>query len=316
VPVYLRVPFYGLFSRMYGVKMHEATKSYRDYATFTDFFTRNLKPGVRKIHREDDKYSLCSPCDGTVLTTGLINNDDSTIDCVKGRSYRLDEFMLGVIGDDGAQDSASRVKKIGMNHSQVQGLLEDVEQRGNDLHYMVIYLSPGDYHRFHSPAIHTARYRRHIVGYLEPVKPAYVKKHKDVFKQNERVNIFGEWYGSQQNFFFLSYVGALNVGSIKLDFDTEVVTNMTRNCEPYYYDLAYTKRKMTGPLSDYAELGAPFTPKPDGDGMREFKKGEMTGRFEMGSTIVLMWESPKNTMVHVVEGQKVSLGQKIVTTGR
>jgi hypothetical protein len=36
-----------------------------------------------------------------VLSTGLINSADSTIDCVKGRSYRLDEFMIGVIGDDG-----------------------------------------------------------------------------------------------------------------------------------------------------------------------------------------------------------------------
>ena len=111
------------------------------------------------------------------------------------------------------------------NHPGVEGLLKSVEQKGNQLHYMVIYLSPGDYHRFHSPAIHSALYRRHIVGYLQPVKPSYVKNHKDVFKHNERVNIFGDWFGEENNFFFLSYVGALNVGSIKLDFDQEVVTN-------------------------------------------------------------------------------------------
>jgi len=44
---------------------------------------------------------MCSPCDGAVLTVGTISSADSTIDCVKGRSYRLDEFMMGVIGDDG-----------------------------------------------------------------------------------------------------------------------------------------------------------------------------------------------------------------------
>ena len=115
---------------------------------------------------------------------------------------------------------------------------------------MVIYLSPGDYHRFHSPAIHTARYRRHIVGYLSPVKPSYVRKHKDVFRQNERVNIFGDWYGDLQNFFFLSYVGALNVGSIKLDFDEEVLTNRTFNPAPYMYDKAYIPG-MKEPLQDY-----------------------------------------------------------------
>lgn len=286
---------------MYGVKIQEATRRYSEYTTFTDFFTRTLKPGARSIHRESDKYSLCSPCDGTVLTTGKINSIDSTIDCVKGRSYRLDEFMLGVIGDDGAQDNASRVKKMAMNHSEVEGLLKDVEQRGNDLHYMVIYLSPGDYHRFHSPAIHTAAYRRHIVGYLSPVKPSYVNKHKDVFRQNERVNIFGDWYGDLKNFFFLSYVGALNVGSIKLDFDQDVITNRTLNSDPFYYDKTYSE-DMKSPLSNYAEVSKPYEKKPEQPGTVNFKKGEMTGRFEMGSTIVLIWESPKNTMIHVHEG--------------
>lgn len=39
----------------------------------------------------------------------------------------------------------------------------------------------------------------------------------------------------------------------------------------------------------------------------------MTGRFEMGSTIVLIWESAADTRVHVNEGEKVILGQKLVT---
>ena len=82
--------------------------------------------------------------------------------------------MIGVIGDDGNQDSTSRVDKVKRNHAGVQALLETVKRRGNQLYYMVIYLSPGDYHRFHSPAIHTARFRRHIAGYLSPVKPSYV----------------------------------------------------------------------------------------------------------------------------------------------
>lgn len=109
VPVCFRSPFFGLFSYVYGVKIEEATRKYSEYTTFTDFFTRTLKPGARSIDRVNDAYSLCSPCDGAVLTSGTINSVDSTIDCVKGRSYRLDEFMIGVIGDDGDQDCTSRV---------------------------------------------------------------------------------------------------------------------------------------------------------------------------------------------------------------
>lgn len=150
---------------------------------------------MRKIDKPDDIYSISSPCDGRVLSFGEVNSEDSTIDCVKGRSYRLDEFMTGIIGDE--KDPSSRRDKIRKNKSNpaVLGLLEAVRNRGNKLHYMVIYLSPGDYHRFHSPAIHTADFRRHIVGYLSPVKPSYVENHPDTFAKNERVNIFGQWRG-------------------------------------------------------------------------------------------------------------------------
>ena len=38
----------------------------------------------------------------------------------------------------------------------------------------------------------------------------------------------------------------------------------------------------------------------------------MTGRFEMGSTIVLIFEADKNTELRVKEGQKLWLGERIV----
>lgn len=66
------------------------------YESFNKFFTRELRSGVRTIAEQDDISSMCSPCDGRVLTVGEISTHDATIDCVKGRSYRLDEFMLGV----------------------------------------------------------------------------------------------------------------------------------------------------------------------------------------------------------------------------
>lgn len=43
-------------------------------------------------------------------------------------------------------------------------------------------------------------------------------------------------------------------------------------------------------------------------------KGEELGWFEMGSTIVLIFEGPQDTVLHVEEGQKLSLGDHLVTT--
>lgn len=118
-----------------------------------------------------------------MFTVGYVDTIDSSIDCVKGRSYHLDEFLLG--------------KKDPIVMKQ---LLDGVAKRGNTLYFCVIYLSPGTYHRFNSPVHHTAVSRRHIPGNLKLVRPSNVEKHKEVFFNNERVNVFGQFYG-QKNFF-------------------------------------------------------------------------------------------------------------------
>ncbi len=84
-------------------------------------------------------------------------------------------------------------------------------------------------------------------------------------------------------------MGALNVGSILLDFDTEVVTNTTDPASPYFYDRSYSK-SQTGCLSNYKNEEI-----CDVQDCIQFRKGQMTGRFEMGSTIVLIWEADKAT---------------------
>lgn len=101
LPTPMRYLMYGSFAKFYGVNMDEVEESdFGHYETFTKFFTRRLKEGVRPITEPENKKTMCSPCDGKVLTVGKINSVYSTIDCVKGRSYRLDEFMLGYQGDD------------------------------------------------------------------------------------------------------------------------------------------------------------------------------------------------------------------------
>jgi len=43
-------------------------------------------------------------------------------------------------------------------------------------------------------------------------------------------------------------------------------------------------------------------------------KAEELGWFEMGSTIVLIFEGPQDTQLHLKEGQRLHLGEHIVTT--
>ena len=88
-----------------------------------------------------------SPCDGTVLHFGVVE-PDGYIEQVKGVTYRLDKFL----GSSSPTDST--VAKMHRESTQLQKCL----------YHIIIYLAPGDYHHFHSPADWTVHTRRHFPG--------------------------------------------------------------------------------------------------------------------------------------------------------
>ena len=86
----------------------------------------------------------------------------------------------------------------------------------NCLHQCVIYLAPGDYHKFHSPTDWEIYYRRHFPGNLFSVNQRVVKKLREIYNLNERVVYYGKW---EYGFFSMTAVGATNVGSITVFMD-------------------------------------------------------------------------------------------------
>lgn len=73
LPVFLRGPVYTLYSNTFGVNLSEAlNEDLTSYPSLTDFFTRQLKDGVRVIDKDS---CVVSPCDGTVLHFGHIPNE-------------------------------------------------------------------------------------------------------------------------------------------------------------------------------------------------------------------------------------------------
>ena len=96
------------------------------------------------------------------------------------------------------------------------GSAVDKVKEGNALFFAVVYLAPGDYHRFHAPAAWVVEKRRHFAGELYSVAPYVAKRLHNLFALNERVALLGRWrYG----FFSMVPVGATNVGSIVINFD-------------------------------------------------------------------------------------------------
>ena len=84
------------FGKLYGVNFDEIKAAdLNQFRTFNQFFTREIKDDARVISNPLDENKLCSPCDGRVLSFGPVNSLTSTMDCIKGHSYRLDEFIFG-----------------------------------------------------------------------------------------------------------------------------------------------------------------------------------------------------------------------------
>ncbi|XP_033099023.1 phosphatidylserine decarboxylase proenzyme 1, mitochondrial-like [Anneissia japonica] len=88
VPLFLRKPMYGLYSKLFNVNIDEADNSdLTSYCNLQAFFTRDLKPNVREISSKD----LTSPCDGRVLYHGKVDN--SKVEQIKGITYSLKSFL-------------------------------------------------------------------------------------------------------------------------------------------------------------------------------------------------------------------------------
>ena len=169
-------------------------------------------------------------------------------------------------------------------------------QNQTALHYVVVYLAPGDYHRFHSPTAWVVEKRRHFAGELYSVSPYLQRTLPGLFTLNERVVLLGRW---RWGFFSFTPVGATNVGSIKINFDRELRTNsLTTDTAA---DRAAEEASERGePYSGFAEAtyeGA--SPILHGHSL---KRGEEMGGFQLGSTVVLVFEAPKGERPSLDEG--------------
>ncbi|KAI1819159.1 phosphatidylserine decarboxylase-domain-containing protein [Xylaria intraflava] len=181
------------------------------------------------------------------------------------------------------------------------------------LYYAVIYLAPGDYHRFHSPANWVVERRRHFAGELYSVSPYLQRTLPGLFTLNERIVLLGRW---RWGFFSYIPVGATNVGSIKINFDRELQTNSLLTDTAA--DRAAAEATARGePYSGFAE--ATYAAASAVLGGHALRRGEEMGGFRLGSTIVLVFEAPvadpakgKGGFTWAVEkGQKIKVGEAL-----
>ena len=152
----------------------------------------------------------------------------------------------------------------------------------------VIYLSPKDYHRIHMPIDAKLLSMTYIPGDLFAVNPATVRQIEGLFARNERLVIRFE---SEKGPFCLVMVGAIFVGSMETVWQGKITPEYTPIIKHW----------------DYQEEDI------------HFKKADEIGRFNMGSTVVLLTPEQQLPELGKINGNTpIQMGQllaKYPTTG-
>lgn len=212
-----------------------------DYRSLCDFFIRKLDSTKCPLQRVENYF--LSPCDGVVTELEKIDRD--VVTQVKGKSYSLTKF------------------------------LKDDVDFSSPWHLMTIYLSPSDYHRFHTPVDMRVASFYHTGRRLFPVNRLSVNNIDDLFVKNERVVVKAN---AGEHTFYYAAVGATFVGSMKMVFGDDL------------------------PFDRWTEVD------------KDYRQNDEFGRFEMGSTIVLAVPDAMVDEMKVKKGERVTTGDRLFTT--
>jgi phosphatidylserine decarboxylase len=147
--------------------------------------------------------------------------------------------------------------------------------------FHTIYLSPRDYHRVHMPLDGKLQRMIHVPGRLFSVAPYTVRQVPNLFARNERViSLFDTTHGQMA----VVLVGAMLVSSMETVWSGVVTPPRGR--------------KIT--RGDWSRRDI------------SLKKGQEMGRFNMGSTVILLLPpGAVSSIEHYESGDDVVVGQKL-----
>jgi phosphatidylserine decarboxylase len=191
----------------------------------------------------------------------------------------------GTIGAFGDISGETLLQAKGKAYTLTE-LLEDHEaaQRYQGGHYLTIYLAPYNYHRIHSLLDGQVTDFAYIPGELWTVSPLGLLYVPKLFARNER---WISYLQHQHREYALVKVGATVVGRIRVKYH-ERISNCPRA------------------LPLHQRLPTPHA----------VAKGEEIGRFELGSTVVVLFQKGTIEWNALSVGQTVKLGEQIATLNR
>jgi len=150
-------------------------------------------------------------------------------------------------------------------------------------HFSTIYLSPRDYHRIHMPVDGHLTRMTHVPGRLFSVSQSTTSAVHNLFARNERVICQFE---TDNGPMIMILVGAIFVGSMETVW-SGIVTPVGQRVSSWDYGQRVPEQVF-------------------------LRKGEEMGRFNMGSTVILLFPEGRAAWdPDHVAGQHVRMGQRI-----
>ena len=248
LPAFLLERITDWYSVRFGVKTDEFERPAGGFGSLDAFFTRRLKPGVHVV--DASPGSVVSPVDARVDQHGQI--EGGTVFQAKGVGYALSDLIPS-----------------------------DYHRNFVDGSFLTLYLSPGDYHRIHSPVAGEVAGYFALPGRLFTVQDFMVRGVPGLFARNERLISYIE---SAAGPVAVVKVGAMNVGRITVCYDGVVTNRAFRRRTEHFY--------------------------PDGARPRVERGGDL-GAFHMGSTIVVLFGKGAVRLEAFEPGARVRVGQRI-----
>ena len=191
----------------------------------------------------------------------------------------------GAVSQAGLIDDGRIFQAKGHDYSALEllGGFPELAQEFTQGSFTTLYLSPRDYHRIHMPLDGTLREMVYVPGRLFSVAPHTVRTVPRLFARNERVAaIFDTEFGPMA----MVLVGAINVAAIETVWAGLVTPPKGSRISRTHYGV---------------DRPAPF-----------LRKGEEMGRFNMGSTVILLFADRKVTWNgDLLPGSPVRMGRGI-----
>lgn len=189
----------------------------------------------------------------------------------------------GAVSQAGGIERGRLLQAKGIEYTLVSLLGGDAElaDRFLDGSFATLYLSPRDYHRVHMPLAGTLADMRYIPGRLFSVNDHSTRHVRNLFARNERlITLFETAAGPMA----VILVGAFFVAGIEMVWTGEVSRNRPRG---------HWQRPLPG--------------HPTGI---ELRRGEEMGRFNMGSTVIVLFGPGRARWAEtLVPGAKVRMGE-------